>query len=601
MATRAEFDQLLNSIYQDNPTWWPHGLKRAQLDEAFAIRDPATRKLAGFTGWQFRNDQTGKKAGYYAVGLLPEFRRQGLAKRALQEMFQEHKPADVQDVRAYIVPGNEPSLKLADKLGVPVQHKMARLRSQPLPSMLTKMARRPSYVPGSYGGVSLQQYMPLAPRRAVLNPEEQANVEEGQSQWFPKLFRSMADSPAVDMSSPAKASLMTALVGGGAVGAGAHFLGAKPEHTAMAGGGAALLSGLLGYHSRKANNEGIIEMMRRLPPGGTRRDMLADPVLQQELNRESQTGASEEALRTAQLLAVLKATSKTAAVKQAGWPEVAKALWTGTKYMAAPTAGAVGMDALYNAPSGRFLTTEHWKERLADGLLNTTMFGIGKGTGRLPGVSALAKAEAAKRPVQLTIDAAKRLKMMGGATGMAVAIPGVFAKDLMRRNMNTGSDLVAALSKERGTNVNVTAPANTSVNVTSPSIFDQASQYIDKNPGTAIAGGLLGAGLLGGVGYLGLKGINALQGVADRAERPESGRIRVTLPTKNKGDAETQLDLPVQEMALSDALVGKIRRDVRGRLRHETNERTKRVILSPEERQRRAELLASYRNNAVNV
>lgn len=567
MVTRAEFDQLLNSIYRDNPTWWPHGLKRAQLDEAFAIRDPETRKLAGFAGWQFRRDDMGKKSGYYAVGLLPEFRRQGLAKRALQEMFEEHKPADVQDVRAYIVPGNEPSMKLADKLGVPVQHKMARLRSSILPSMLTKMARRSSYVPGSYGGVSLQQYMPLAPRRADLNPEEQANVDEGQSQWFPKLFRSMADSPAVDMSSPGKASLMAALVGGGAAATGAHFLGAKPEHTAVAGAGAATLSGLLAYFSRKANNEGIVEMMRRLPPGGTRRDMLADPVLQQELNRDSQTGASEEALRTAQLLAVLKATSKTAAVKQAAPPLGWFAKLVKAYPRAVPTTvGAIGAgtwDAALNHEGYTDLSTVPRRALL--GTINTIML-------------------------------AKGIKPKGNLATQLLQIP---TKDLAVAAGVNGMPALLAASKHYVSGGNTTAPSN--VNVTTPSIFDQASEYIGKNPGTALAGGVLGAGLLGGAGYLGLKGINALQGVADRAERPESGRIRVTLPTKNKGDAETQLDLPVQEMALSDALVGKIRRDVRGRLRHETSERTRRQNLSPEERQRRAELLASYRNNAISV
>jgi GNAT superfamily N-acetyltransferase len=567
MATRAEFDQILDRVYQDNPTWWPHGLKRAQLDEAFAIRDPATRKLAGFTGWQVRRDEMGKPSGYYSVGLLPEFRRQGLAKRALQEMFTQHRPAGVEDIRAYIVPGNEPSMKLADRLGVPVQHKMACLRSRPLPSMLTKMAKRTSYVPGSYGGISLQQFMPLAPRRTTLNPEEQANVDEGASQWFPKVFPSMADSPAADMASPGKVSLMAALAGGGLAGTGAHLLGAKPEHAAMVGGGAALLAGLLGYHHRKANNEGIVEMMRRLPPGGTRRDMLADPVLQQELNRASQTGSSEEALRTAQLLAILKATSKTASVKQATtW--MAKTLahlgrYAGRHSLRAGAGASTAWDAF--SYDGKYDNIHG--PRIRDWLLNAGLFA------------------AAAHPSLLK-------SKMRFATAMSVPV-----KDLASSAGATVNNINAILPKiEQAVERSGTA-GSSNVNITAPGFFDQTSKYVAENPGKALTGGLLGAGLLGGAGYLGLKGINALQGVADRAERPESGRIRVTLPTRSKGDAETQLDLPVQEMALSDALVGKIRRDVRGRLRSETNERTKRVTLSPEEKQRRAELLAAYRAN----
>ena len=588
MPSSSEFKQVLDRIYQDNPSYWPHGLNRGQLDEAYLIRDPATKQSAGFVGWQVRRDDTGKRAAYYAVGILPEFRRQGLAKRALQEMFREHRPADVQDIRAFIVPGNEPSTQLAQQLGVQIQHKQAALRLVKQPAMLGKMARSTAYVPNHYSGLSLQQYMPLAPRRDNLNPAEQVAVQEGSSQWFPTIFKSMADSPAADMSSPGKGAIMAALAGGG-VGAGAaHLLNASPTHTALAGGGAGLLSGLLAYLHRKAQNSSTEEMMKRLPVNGTRRDMLADPVIQQEMNRDSQTGASEEALRTAQLLAVLQATSKQAAVKRSAWWHP---LLTASKYMAAPVAGAVGMDALYNAPSGRFATTEHWKERLADGLLNTTMFGIGKGTGRLPGVSALAKAESAlargaKQPskllsLQQNVEAAKRLQTMGGATGMAVAIPGVFAKDLMRRNMNTGSDLVSALNKP--------APPP------QPTFFDQASNWAAQNPGTALAGGVAGAGVLAGAGYLAHRATQALQGVADRAQQPESGRIRVTLPTKNKGDAETQIDMPVQQLDMSDALFGKIRRDFRSRLRTETNARTRKVELSEAERQRRAALLASYR------
>ena len=572
MATRAEFDQILDRIYQDNPTWWPHGLKRAQLDEAFAIRDPATRKLAGFTGWQVRRDEMGKPSGYYAVGLLPEFRRQGLAKRALQEMFTYHKPAGVEAIRAYIVPGNTPSISLADKLGVPVQHKMASLHTRPLPSMLTKMARRPSYVPGSYGGISLQQYMPLAPRRDRLNPEEQAKVEQGQAQWLPKIFTSMADSPAADMASPSKGALMAALAGGGAAGTGAHLLGAKPEHAALAGAGGATIAGLLAYFKRKADNEGIIEMMRRLPPGGTRRDMLADPVLQQELNRESQTGSSEEALRTAQLLAILKATSKTAAVKQGNAFTAlmkSKPFWGVT---GGAVVGAGAHDAVAQAMSHKpYTDTSQLRDRLVQGLYNAGILGVTGALGR-------------KGMLPYNATAVQGM--------LSTQMLGLPAKDVLIANRFTGSRLSDAVE---GLVNKQTTPTN--VNVTTPSIFDQISKYMGDNPGTAITGGLLGAGLLGGAGYLGLKGINALQGVADRAERPESGRIRVTLPTKRKGDAETQLDLPVREMALSDALVGKIRRDVRGRLRSETNERTKRVTLSPEEKQRRAELLAAYRAN----
>lgn len=565
MPDPTEFKQVLDRIYQDNPSYWPHGLNRGQLDEAFLIRDPVTKRAAGFSGWQFRRDDSGKRAGYYAVGVLPEFRRQGLAKRALQEMFREHRPADVQSIRAFIVPGNEPSTQLAAQLGVQVQHKQAALRLVSQSSMLGKMARSTAYVPNHYSGLSLQQFMPLAPRRDKLGPAEQAAVQEGSSQWFPAVFKSMADSPAADMSSPGKGAIMAALAGGG-VGAGAaHLLNASKTHTAIAGGGAGLLSGVLAYLHRKAQNSSTEEMMKRLPVNGTRRDMLADPVIQQELNRDSQTGASEEALRTAQLLAVLQATSKQAAVKSAGprWDKLVGALSknnTGKRWAGA-AGTALGYDALTaSAQPGNFLddwsSTKDLETRLGMGAFNTAMLRFGMGYGK-----------SMSKP---------------GVMGAAVALP---VKDMAFANIHTPMELVRAM---REGNNKPTPPAQ-------PGLFDQAASWAKQNPGTAAAGGLAGAGVLAGAGYLAHRATQALQGVADRAQQPESGRIRVTLPTKNKGDAETQIDMPVQQLEMSDALFGKIRRDFRSRLRTETNARTRKVELSEAERQRRAALLASYR------
>jgi hypothetical protein len=71
----------------------------------------------------------------------------------------------------------------------------------------------------------------------------------------------------------------------------------------------------------------------------------------------------------------------------------------------------------------------------------------------------------------------------------------------------------------------------------------------------------------------------------------QSGRIRVTLPTRRRGDAETTVELPVEQMGMSEGLMRRLQRDVRSRLRTETNERTRKVNLSEEERQRRREML----------
>jgi len=99
------------------------------------------------------------------------------------------------------------------------------------------------------------------------------------------------------------------------------------------------------------------------------------------------------------------------------------------------------------------------------------------------------------------------------------------------------------------------------------------SNLWDKIP----KGLLLGAGGLG-LGALAIAAYKAKKN-SDNQEKAiaESGkgRVRVTLPTKNPGDVETQLEIPIEEINLSNALRGRIGRDTRRRLLSETKARTK--------------------------
>jgi GNAT superfamily N-acetyltransferase len=113
----AQLDSVMDRIYQEQPQWWPHGLKRGLLDAgAWLIQKDA--QPAGFVGLQVRTRPEGR-VGYYSVGVLPEFRGQGLAKKALQRMLAQSRDK-IDSVRAMIVPGNTPSTKLAQSLNVPV-------------------------------------------------------------------------------------------------------------------------------------------------------------------------------------------------------------------------------------------------------------------------------------------------------------------------------------------------------------------------------------------------------------------------------------------------------------------------------------------------
>ena len=88
-----------------------------------------------------------------------------------------------------------------------------------------------------------------------------------------------------------------------------------------------------------------------------------------------------------------------------------------------------------------------------------------------------------------------------------------------------------------------------------------------------IGGGLGLAGLLG-AGYLGNKGINALQGMEQAQRSTAGGKIRVSLPTKDPNDEETTIELPMGDLEVSGTQLEKLQRDLRRRIRRETKERT---------------------------
>ena len=143
--------------------------------------------------------------------------------------------------------------------------------------------------PIGYMGMTHQQYMPQYQRRTQLTPEEQELIRRNKGNVIPKIFTSQADSPAVDMASPAWAGVGGA-IGGGLLGAGlgAH-LGAPAERmgTGAVIGGAAgtVLGAVVAAMKRRAQNATIEEQIRRIGPNGVRRDIEADPVYQADQSR----------------------------------------------------------------------------------------------------------------------------------------------------------------------------------------------------------------------------------------------------------------------------------------------------------------------------
>lgn len=118
-----ECEGIMGKIYGEDPVNWPYGLDVKGHDGGvWLIREPDSRKAAGFVGWQERREHEDgrmRKVGYYSIGVLPEYRGHGYAKAAVSQLI-SIKSAGVDVVRAFIVPGNNRSEALARSLGVEV-------------------------------------------------------------------------------------------------------------------------------------------------------------------------------------------------------------------------------------------------------------------------------------------------------------------------------------------------------------------------------------------------------------------------------------------------------------------------------------------------
>jgi len=160
-------------------------------------------------------------------------------------------------------------------------------------------------VSAPHGGMGIQQYLPPSERRELSEDEEGA-IGKAQKKIIPKIFKSDQDPIHADMSSKGWTAGASGLAGGllGALGGGvlgsmgaAEPGGMTPETGMNIGAGLGALSAgalatIIGWHTRKAENETLEERVRRLPEGSNRRDMKSDPVYQQELNRENELRAA---------------------------------------------------------------------------------------------------------------------------------------------------------------------------------------------------------------------------------------------------------------------------------------------------------------------
>lgn len=119
MKPQKSVDKIMAEIYAEAPEHWPCGLSPQLFDGGtWPIKDEAG-DVVGFTGWQVRN-RSGKKVGYYSVGVLAPHRRKGLAKKALEALLAKKRDT-VDTVQALIVDGNAPSTQLAKSLNISIE------------------------------------------------------------------------------------------------------------------------------------------------------------------------------------------------------------------------------------------------------------------------------------------------------------------------------------------------------------------------------------------------------------------------------------------------------------------------------------------------
>lgn len=162
------------------------------------------------------------------------------------------------------------------------------------PTMFTPMAMATAR-PGANPALTLapaERYSAPQTLRA-LTVTELAQVAKGKSQWLPKLFPSYTTPLWQVMASPAKIAFIKSVFYG-LIGSSAGIFAKSGIVALLCGAVLAVLGGVLGYHGRLQRNENLEFMMRRMPEGAVKYNLLENPIVQADLTRQAmRTGSSD--------------------------------------------------------------------------------------------------------------------------------------------------------------------------------------------------------------------------------------------------------------------------------------------------------------------
>jgi hypothetical protein len=220
---------------------------------------------------------------------------------AYQAGHLKHAPAKIKQVAKHVSKTDATHFAetkhkhLPEKKGFDISERLQRLMLRrgetpeqfdavirPSLAAMYKQAAGPPGIPARL----LSHYVPIGGRRESFSPDEQSEIDQGQSQWLPKVIKTDATRIPQLMASPAKQGLLQALLGAGLGAGSGYFAGKHLGSGTHAGLGAALgglgvgaASGIHGFINQHHTNDDLTERMRRLPPGSTKRDLDNEEML----------------------------------------------------------------------------------------------------------------------------------------------------------------------------------------------------------------------------------------------------------------------------------------------------------------------------------
>lgn len=587
---------IMKRIYDENPSYFPYGLNVGQLDGGcWMIREASTKAPVGFVGWQERPEGF-KKIGYYAVGVLPEYRSRGYGKKAVAQLISQ-KSASVDEVRAFIVEGNRPSMALAASLDIPVVHKSASFLKSLVPAIkgLTQTA-----APALKG---FAQTAAKVPRFA-------AGLGEGQK-FFASPVQGLRNVSKV-MFNPnlgrANIPVKGGLLGATAYGLGSGAVHAYGDYNTKLNGVADNLDSVPNYphkpevvnYVREAARNPLKAFFPRLSsnfssllaaspnPGLLEQgaDKFTGAVARHALGR-AVYGAQDLSMKPLDWLNTMFAP---------GYP-LKKMLYGNVRHSIGESP-----DEMHNAAHS-FMDKVKDTASLIPSMMNKSsnlsvrLATIKSAANLLGKLRAGLKSPAFRTPAKWGLGTAVGLDVAGQAGQMndKGGWAGYSPFDADNRSWGRGTRFLTnlafgaaapglagsagAVAKDVGiSSFGPLAALERHLNNSAKAGPPQVG--LDPSTVKMLAGLGLGVGALGvgGAIYAGNRGANALQAIAADTDK---GHVKVTLPTKRPGDAETTIQLPMSAMSLSSTLESAIARDTKRRLRAESKARVQHKGVTP--------------------